>query len=76
MKSVLIPSRIFFFYFFRAEPAAYGNAQARSRIGATAASLCHRGSEPDIWPIQYLTATLEVKPTERGQGSNSRPHGS
>ena len=29
------------FFVFRAAPAAYGGSQARGRIGATAASLCH-----------------------------------
>ena len=35
-------------FFFRAAGAAYGSFQARGRMGATAASLCHRNtrSEP------------------------------
>ena len=33
---------LFLFFFLRAIPAVYGNAQARGRIRATAASLRHR----------------------------------
>ena len=32
------------FYFFRAAGVAYGSSQARGRLGATAASLCHSHS--------------------------------
>ena len=39
---------------FRATPAAYGSSQARGRIGAAAASLCHSnaGSEP-VWNLHH-----------------------
>ena len=41
---------LFFFFLFRATPAAYGNSQARGQIGVIAADLCHShsslGSEP------------------------------
>ena len=36
----------FFFYLFRAAPAAYGNFQARGRIGAIVAGLHHSHSNP------------------------------
>ena len=43
---------IYLFLLFRAAPAAYGGSQARGRIGAAAASLCHShsntGSEPHL----------------------------
>ena len=37
---------------FRATPAAYGGSQARGRVGAVAAGLCHsnKGSEPHLRP--------------------------
>ena len=37
----------FFFCHFRATPAAYGGSQARGRIGAIAASLCHSHSNKE-----------------------------
>ena len=52
-----------FFASFRATPEAYGGSQARSQIRATSASLCHSNSnsrsEPRLWPIPQLTATLD-----------------
>ena len=75
---------IFFFIslflcLFRAIPAAYGGSQARGWIGAVAAGLHHRhsnaGSEPHLWPTPQLTPMPDPQPTERGQGSNLRPHG-
>jgi len=66
----------FLFVFFRAAPAAYGGSQAMGWIRATAADLHHShnnaGSKPCLWPTPQLTATLDPRPTERGQGSN--PH--
>ena len=51
------------FLLFRATPAAYGSSQARGRIGAIAAGLCHNhgntGSEPHLWPTPQLTAILD-----------------
>ena len=39
----------FFFFFFRAAPSAYGGSQARGRIGAVAAGLCHTATAtPDL----------------------------
>ena len=53
---------------------AYGNSQARGRIGAAAASLPHSqgnvGSEPPLRLTSQLTAMLGPYPTERGQGWN------
>ena len=66
---------LFFYYFFAflsfvvvvvvaiswAAPAAYGDSQARGRIGAIAASLrqshSNAGSEPRLQPTPQLTAT-------------------
>ena len=52
---------IYLFMLFRATPTAYGGSQARGRIRATAASLCHSqsnaGSELCPQPILQLTAT-------------------
>ena len=66
----------FFFFFCLFGAAAYGGSQARGPIGAVAASLHHShsnsGSKHCLQPAPQLTAT----PTERGQGSNSQPHGS
>ena len=49
-----------FFFLFRATPEAYGSSQARSRIGATAVSLCHShlnmGSKLHLQPTPQLTA--------------------
>ena len=48
------------FYSFRAAPVAYGSSQARGRIRATAAGLCHShshaGSEPCLRPTPQLMA--------------------
>ena len=55
---------------------AYGGSQARSQIGAVAASLRHSRSNarsrPHLQPTSQLTATPDPQPTERGQGSNLR----
>ena len=37
----LLIATFFFFFLFRAAPMAYGNSQARGRIGAAAAGLDH-----------------------------------
>ena len=44
----------FFFFFFRASPVAYGSSQARGRIGAITAGLCHSHSNLQI---QAVSAT-------------------
>ena len=50
----------FFFFFFRAVPTAYGGSQARSQIGAIAASLhyshSNSGSEPRLRPTAHSNA--------------------
>ena len=57
------PSSFFFFFFFflRAALVAYGGFQARSQIGAAAASLSHShsntGSELHLQPMLQLLAT-------------------
>ena len=72
----------FFFVFWPfswAAPMAYGGSQARGPIGAVADGLQHShsnaGSEACLRPIPQLTAPPDPQPTERGQGSNPRPHG-
>ena len=49
--------------FSRAVPPAYGGSQARSGIGATAASLYYSHSnmvsEPHLWPTPQLMAMLD-----------------
>ena len=51
------------FFNFRAAPMAYGGSQARDRIGATAAGLCHSHSnavsELRLRPTLQLTAMLD-----------------
>ena len=51
---------LFVCLFFRIESMAYGNSQAKCRIGAAAASLCHNhsnvGSEPHLWSTPQLMA--------------------
>ena len=66
------------FCLFRATPEAQVGSQARSRIGAIAAGLCHSHATRSEWslrPTPQLTATLDPYPTEQGQGSDLRPHG-
>ena len=69
----------FFFLLFGATPAAYGNSQARGRIGAAASGLHHSHSnaesEQHLQLMPQLTAMLDLRPTERGLGSNPHPHG-
>ena len=44
--------------FFRAIPVAYGSSQARGRVRATDAGLCHShsntGSQLHLWPVPQL----------------------
>ena len=53
--------KLFFFFFSRATPVAGGGSQARSQIGAVAASLRHShsnmGMELRLRPTRQLTAT-------------------
>ena len=79
-SSLLLPQDTFFFFFsFRAAPAACGSSQARGQIKAAATGLYHShsnsGSELHLQPTPQLTATPDASPTERGQGSNTHPHG-
>ena len=79
---------IFFFFFFfsvflpfsRVTPAAHGGSQARGLIGVVAASLhqshSNARSEPLLRPTPQLMAMPDPQPTEQGQGSNPKPHGS
>ena len=52
-----------FILLFRAASVAYGGAQARDQIGATAAGLCHShskaGSEPHLRPTPQLMVMLD-----------------
>ena len=60
---ILLYIYIYFFLLFRSIPVAYGGCQARGRIGAIAAGLCHShgstGSEPRLRPTPQLTAMLD-----------------
>ena len=53
----------FFFLLFRAAPAANGGSQARGRIRAAVAGLCHNHSNARsklcLQPIPQLTAMLD-----------------
>ena len=77
--SPLLSFSFLFFLLFRAAPAAYGSSQTRGGIGAAAASLYHSHSnsrsEPRLRPAPQFMATLDLRPTEQGQGLNSHPHG-
>ena len=68
-----------FFVFFRAAPMAHGNSQAMGQIRAIVARLrqshSNAESEPHLGPTPQFMATPDLKPTERGQGPNPRPHG-
>ena len=63
-----------------AAPLAYGVSQARGRIGAVATRLhqshSNLGSELRLQPTPQLTARPDPQPTEQGQGSIPKPHGS
>ena len=82
--NIMLGKSFFFFFLtfslFRATPMPYGGSQARGLMGAVAASLCqshsNAGSKPRLSPTPEHTATLNPQPTEQGQGSNPRPHGS
>ena len=59
--------KIFFFFFFRAVPTAYGGSQARGLMWATAAGLHHSqsnsGSKPHMRPTPpQLLATQVLNP--------------
>ena len=68
MLSELKESYGVFLFILRAEPAAYGNSQARGPIRAVAASLHHSHSnlesEHCLRPIPQLEAVLDPQPTE------------
>ena len=70
---------ILFILCFRASPTAYGSSQARGRIRAVAAGLHHSHSntesKPGLRAPPQLTAILDSRPTEQGQGLNPHPHG-
>ena len=59
---------------------AYGDSQARDQIGAIATSLrqshSNMGFKPRLQPTPQLMAMSDPQPTEQGQGSNPKPHGS
>ena len=70
-------SKLCHFFFLRIAPAACGSYQARGQAEAATAGLfhSHARSEPHAQPTLQLTAPQDPYPTERGQGSNSHPHG-
>ena len=69
----------YFFWLFRAKPAACGSSQPRGLIRAASAGSCHNhskeGSELCLQPIPQLTAVPHPRPTERRQGLNLHTHG-
>ena len=62
----------FFFFLFRATPAAYGGSHARGQIAATTAGLhqshTHARSELHPWPTPQLMAT-PVRPLSEATGT-------
>ena len=78
---VLFLSFLFFFFFFFSDATTtYGSSWVRGRIRVVAASLRHShsnaGSKQRLQPRQKLTAMLDPKLTERGQGWNPQPNNS
>ena len=77
---------LFIFIFFClfaiswATASAYGGSQARGPFRAVATSLhqshSNAGSEQRLQPTPQLMAMPDPQPTEQGQGSNLKPHGS
>ena len=69
VHSVLVNLFFIFIYFClfafsRAASTAYGDSQARGRIGAVAIGICHShsnaGSEPRVQPTPQLMATPDL----------------
>ena len=66
---------IFFFFFFfglfRATPMTYGSFQARGRIGATAAGLCHSlsntRSKLHLWPTEAHSNSGSFNPLSKAR---------
>ena len=71
---------IYLSYVFLDRTEAYGDSQARGRIGAAAAGLrqshSNARSKPCLQPTPQLLAMPDPQPTEQGQGLNPKPHGS
>ena len=69
----------FFFVFSKAIPTAYRHSQV-GVYQSCSRQLCHShsnaGSELHLRPIPQLAATLDLYPTDQGQGSNPQPHAS
>ena len=68
------------FAFARVAPMACRAPQVRGLIRAVAAGLrqshSNLGSKPRLRPTPPLMATPDPQPTEQGQKSNPKPHGS
>ena len=76
LLSFFLSSFLSFFLFFKGYNTAHGGSQARSPIGATAASLGHSHSNARSQLHLRPTPQLMAMPDpERGQGSNPHPHG-
>ena len=77
LSKILSLALFFFFCFFRETGATYGSSQARSQIGAAAATLHHSHSkarsESPMRPTPQLPATPDPQPTGQGQESNPHP---
>ena len=63
------------FIFLRVEPTAYGSLQARSRIGAVAASLCHSDSNARSVSATYTIAQSNAGSLTHGGRPGMGPMG-
>ena len=61
-SAVLILPPKFYFIFFKAAPAAYGNSQARGQIRAAAASLYHNPTNAESELCLQTTSQIMVTP--------------
>ena len=68
---------VFIFCLFKAAAAAYGDSQARSPVGAVAASLhqshSHARSEPPLQPTPQLTAMPDPNPLSEASDRTCNP---
>ena len=71
--------KCFYFFLFRATPVTYRSSQAKGRMRAAAAGLCHSHSnarlELCMQPAHSSWQHWIFNPNEQDQGSNLHPHG-